>query len=137
MRQPCFLQQPYWCDGLGASASALDAWVEAGLPLRAVVHLKAPKEGEQAKDTPSLIAGAATLTAAVTNWSTPTMQHCSLHMLYDSILLPHASAYLSSLKQYQVKLPTKHWHNFRRYLKDAKLYTAINALCCNDSSHFR
>ena len=66
LRQPCFLQQPYWCDGLGASASALDAWVEAGLPLKAVVHLKAPQEGEQAKDTPPLIAGTATFTAVIT-----------------------------------------------------------------------
>lgn len=57
LKQPFFLQQHYWCDGLGASASALEAWAEAGLPLRAVVHVKAPKEGEQAKDTTPLIAG--------------------------------------------------------------------------------
>lgn len=66
LRQPCFLQQPYWCDGLGDSASALNAWVEAGLPLKAVVHLKPPQEGEQAKDTPPLIAGTATFAAVTT-----------------------------------------------------------------------
>ena len=65
LKQPFFLQQPYWCDGLGASASALDAWVEAGLPLRAVVHLKAPKEGEQTQDTLPLVAGTALCTAVL------------------------------------------------------------------------
>lgn len=60
LQQPVFLQQHYWCDGLGASASALEAWIEAGLPLRAVVHVKAPKEGEQAKDPTPLIAGTTT-----------------------------------------------------------------------------
>ena len=57
LQQPCVLQQPYWCDGAGGTASALEAWVQAGLPLRAVVHLKAPKQGEQITDAPPLIAG--------------------------------------------------------------------------------
>lgn len=57
VQQPYFLQQPYWCDGVGASASAHEAWIQTGLPMRAVVHLKAPKEGEQTKAAPPLIAG--------------------------------------------------------------------------------
>lgn len=65
LEQPVFLRQHYWCDGLGSSASALGDWVEAGLPLRAVVHVKAPKEGELAKDSPPLIAGAATCVAVL------------------------------------------------------------------------
>lgn len=56
-QQPCFLQQPYWCDGIGASASAHEAWVQAGLPLMAVVHLKAAQDSEQTRATPALIAG--------------------------------------------------------------------------------
>lgn len=68
LQQPFFIQQHYWCDGLGASASALEAWVKAGLPLRAVVHVKAHKEGEQAKDSTPLIAGT---TACVAGMATP------------------------------------------------------------------
>lgn len=57
LQQPCFLQQAYWCDGAGATVTALEAWQRAGLPFRAVVHLKAPEEGAQPQDPPALIAG--------------------------------------------------------------------------------
>ena len=57
LQQPCFLQQLYWCDGAGATAAALEAWVKAGLPLVAVVHIKAAKEGHQTEGAPLLIAG--------------------------------------------------------------------------------
>ena len=59
LQLPCFLQQPYWCDGAGTTASALGAWQKAGLPFRAIVHLQAPAEdGAQPQDAPALIAGA-------------------------------------------------------------------------------
>ena len=58
LQQPCLLQQPYWCDGAGADAAALAAWQQAGLALRAVVHLKASAEGAGADAVPTLIAGA-------------------------------------------------------------------------------
>ena len=59
LQQPFFFQQPYWCDGAGTTASALEGWQKAGLPLRAVVYLRAPtsEAGTQVQDTPPLITG--------------------------------------------------------------------------------
>ncbi len=57
LRQPCFLQQPYWCDGASITAKDLEDWQKAGLPFRAVVLLKAPQESTPAQDTPPLLAG--------------------------------------------------------------------------------
>ena len=57
LQQPCVLQQPYWCDGAGADAAALVAWQQAGLALRAVVHLKVSGEGADQEAVPTLIAG--------------------------------------------------------------------------------
>ena len=76
LQQPFFIQQHYWCDGLGASASALEVWVEAGLPLQAVVHVKAPKEGEQAKHTPPLIAGTTMFIAVIAIPKESPNSHC-------------------------------------------------------------
>lgn len=59
MQQPCLLQQPYWCEGAGTDLAALAAWHQAGLPLRAVVYLRAPAEGAEPAAVPPLIAGAA------------------------------------------------------------------------------
>ncbi|DBA96914.1 hypothetical protein WJX82_005465 [Trebouxia sp. C0006] len=56
LRQPCFLQQPYWCDGASITAKDLEDWQKAGLPFRAVVLLKAPQESTPAQDTPPLLA---------------------------------------------------------------------------------
>ncbi len=57
LQQPCFLQQPYWCDGATMTAKDLEDWQKAGLPFRAVVLLKAPQESTPAQDTPPLLAG--------------------------------------------------------------------------------
>ena len=76
LQQPVFVQQPYWCDGIGASASAHEAWIQAGLPLRAVVYLKAPKEGEETRATQALIAGL--------QQSTLIRNHCSIFTLLAS-----------------------------------------------------
>ncbi|KAL0038853.1 hypothetical protein WJX79_010718 [Trebouxia sp. C0005] len=54
--QPCFLQQPYWCDGASMMAKDLEDWQKAGLPFRAVVLLKAPQDSTPAQDTPPLLA---------------------------------------------------------------------------------
>ena len=59
LQQPCFLQQHYWCDGAGASAAALQAWAESGLPFRAVMFLKSPAGGEQTKEALPLVTGVA------------------------------------------------------------------------------
>lgn len=88
LQQPCFLQQPYWCDGAGTTATALEAWVKAGLPLRAVVHIKASQEGQQTKDAPLLIAGMATLLTA----SSGGLWHVvdSLQVLTTQVLCQHS-----------------------------------------------
>ena len=57
LQKPCILQQPYWCDGAGSSTDAQEAWLRAGLPLRAVVHLKAPLEDAQTTESPALLKG--------------------------------------------------------------------------------
>ena len=57
LQKSCILQQPYWCDGAGSSTAALEAWLSAGLPLRAVVHLKAPLEDAHTTEGPALLRG--------------------------------------------------------------------------------
>ena len=75
VRRPCSLHQPYWCEGVGDSVSALEAWLKAGLPFRAVVHLKAPEEGTQPKGPPPLIAGKA-MADTVTDIKRPASLQC-------------------------------------------------------------
>ncbi|DBB00331.1 TPA: Sperm-associated antigen 17 [Trebouxia sp. C0004] len=55
-QQPCFRQQPYWCDGASMTAKDLEDWQKAGLPFRAVVLLKASQESTPAQHTPPLLA---------------------------------------------------------------------------------
>ena len=57
LQQPCLVQQPYWCEGETWDATALAAWQQAGLPLRAVVYLTAPADGAEPEPLPALVAG--------------------------------------------------------------------------------
>ena len=85
LQQPCFLQQPYWCDGATMTAKDLEDWQKAGLPFRAVVLLKAPQESTPAQDTPPLLAGMPSCVISNT-W------HMMASSLCISLLLPDLSA---------------------------------------------
>eukprot|EP00891_Asterochloris_glomerata_P002861 jgi/Astpho2/2861/fgenesh1_pg.00050_%23_119_t len=39
LSQPLHIQQVFWCDGLGSDAAALAGFADAGLPIRAVLHV--------------------------------------------------------------------------------------------------